>query len=232
MRRRKWLLLAAGLAIGAVLSLGCASGDGGELKQGVLTDSLATISKLQNYEVQASGQLRQGGKSADVALTYQFVGPDRLRFLSESTSEGITEQAGLIIIGDLSWSLENGIWKEEPSQVVDINTFSAARIWGPIPFDTARLQDEPEHVDGVEALHYHFDKSATLSFETLAGALLAAGEPQFSGDLTHVAIEYWTDASGGWPVRMKLAAKGSDGAVELTVDLTKANDSSIQVAPP
>jgi len=222
------------LALGAALWLACGgNGKEGELRQNVLSDSLAAFSQLQSYEVKASGQLRQGGQSADIELSYEFVGPDRLRYLSGSTSEGNTDQAGLIIVGQQNWSLGDGTWTEEPGELLDVQTFSAERIWGLVPFSSARLQEGIETINGAEAHHYVFDASAKLSFELLAGALLAGPEPEFTGDLTQFTIDYWIDALGGWPVRMELVAEGGgERKAELTVELARLNDASIQIEPP
>lgn len=224
--------LGLGVAVAAALWLACTSGEEGELREGVQADSLRVLSRLESYEVRASGELQQGNTRAEFKLSFDFVAPDRLRFLSDSTTEGRTERAGLIIIGTRSWTLGEGGWAEEPPRDMDIGTFSADRIWGLVPFGEARLQEPVETVNGVRARHYRLDRSAQLSFELLAGALLAGGDPGFSGDLTHFTIDYWTDASAGWPVRMELIATGGDRRAEMTVNLTKANDPSVQVEPP
>lgn len=229
---RGLVTLGLGVAVAVALWLGCTSGEEGEAVEGVQADSFEALSRLDSYEVQASGELRQGNMRAEFNLSFEFVAPDRLRFLSESTTEGRTEQAGLTIIGERSWTLAEGEWVEEPPRPLDIGVFSAERIWGLVPFGAARLREPVETVNGVRASHYRLDRSAQLSFELLAGALLAGGEPQFSGDLTRFTIDYWTDASAGWPVRMELTATGGDRRAEMTVNLTKASDTSIRVEPP
>lgn len=208
---RSLAALGLGVAVAAALWLACTTSEPGELRQGVQADALSALSSLESYEVQASGELRQGNAKAEFKLSYEFVAPDRLRFLSESTTEGRTERAGLIIIGARSWTLEEGGWAEEPPRDLNIGTFSAERIWGLVPFGAARLQEPVETVNGVRASHYRFDRSALLSFDLLAGALLASADPGFSGDLTHFTIDYWTDASAGWPVRMELTTEGATG---------------------
>ncbi len=232
MTSRTLLALGLAVAVAAALWLACTSSHEGELREGVQAESLRALSRLESYEVQASGELRQGDTRAEFKLSYEFVAPDRLRFLSESTAEEVTERAGLIIIGEQSWALEGDGWVEQPLRALDIGIFSAERVWGLVPFGGARLQEQVETVNGVQARHYRFDRSAQLSFQSLAGALLAGADPQFRGDLSHFTIDYWTDASDEWPVRMELTAEGGDRGAEMTVNLTKANDSSIGVDPP
>ncbi len=227
---RSLVAVGLGTAVVAVLWLACAGG--GVVQEGIQADSLKALSALQSYEVQAAGELRQGETRAEAKQSYEFVAPDRLRFLSESTTGGQTDKAGLIIIGERSWTLVDGGWKEEPPLALDISVFSAERLWGLVPFDKATLREGLEPVNGVQARHYRADRLATLSFELMAGAFLAGGEPEFSGDLTHFTIDYWTDDAAGWPVRMELTATGGDRRAEITVDLAKANDASIQVEPP
>lgn len=224
--------LAAAVAA-AALGLGCGGGGGGGVVQGgVQAESLQALSAMQSYEVQAAGDLRQGDTRAEVKQSFEFVAPDRLRVLTESTAAGRTDEAGLIIIGERHWTLVDGAWQEGPAQPLDINASSAQRLWGLIPFGNATLREGLEPVNGVQARHYRTDRLATLSFELMAGAFLAGGEPEFSGNLTHFTIDYWTDDSAGWPVRMELTAREGDRRAEITVDLTKANDASIQVEPP
>ncbi len=215
----------------ATLLVACGGGVG-EVKRPVLTESLQAFSRLASYEVTAQGELRQGESRADFKNSFEVVVPDKLRLLSESTSEGKTDRLGLVIIGMKNWSLEAGSWTEGPSQAPDIRAFGAERIWGLVPFGEATLVESGETVNGATADHYRLERSGKLSFELLAGALLAGPEPEFTGDLTQFTIDYWIDALGGWPVRMGLVAEGDDRSAELTVDLIKANDPSSEVEPP
>ena len=223
--------LSASIAVTTLLVVACSGGSshrGSPTVAGLAPTARAAAAALTSSVVQVTGTASQRDQSVDFQIRYTGVAPDRIAYDDESTLAGKMSRIALVIIPPNAWSLENGAWT--PFTAIDTRTFSADHVWSLVPFDVATLVGT-EEVGATSARHYHASVDVQLPFGELAGTLIASEDASFDGTLDHVDVDYWLDDVHGWPVKAVYSATGG-GKLDVTAELTQANDPGIVVAPP
>lgn len=191
--------------------------------------ALQSLSGLTSGVVHVNGHVSQGTTSVDFSIEYRNA-RERFAYQAHSMFRGVESDVQVIGIPPRAWSLEDGTWKPLPTSL-PLDSFRAERVWSFAPFTTSALVGK-EEIGGLATIHYHYDGPVALSFGELAGSFIASGNVDLTGELDHMTIDYWVTQDGGLPVKASYKASG-DGNLDLTADLTNANDPAIVVnAPP
>jgi hypothetical protein len=220
------------LAAASLLVVSCRGGSTKAPTPVVVPDvqqqAVRAAATLTGAVVHVTGHAAQNSTSVDFTIEYRQAA-DRFAYTATSTFQGQTADIQVIGVPPQAWSLEAGAWKPLAGALT-VDTFRAARMWSLVPFSQAAL-DGTESVGGVQANHYHAEAGVHLAFGELAGSLIASGDAEFTGALSHATIDYWVDKEHGWPVKAVYHASG-DGDLDLTAELVQANDPAIAIDPP
>jgi hypothetical protein len=189
--------------------------------------ALAAYARLQSGVVHVAGRASQGTTSVDFTIDYASTA-DRFAYKAQSLFQDRPSQVDVVGVPPQAWSREGGAWTPLPGAMA-LDTFRARRIWSLVPFSSASPAGL-EIVGGVSAAHYHYEGDVQLLLPELAGSLIASDDAEFTGNLTHVEIDYWVDEQAGWPVKVVYHASG-DGDLELTAELAQANWPATAIFP-
>jgi hypothetical protein len=181
-----------------------------------------------------------------------FVAPDSHSFSTTFGFAGLSATQELVIIGDSAWMREgSGDWVDTSASDPDVLDALDLTSADPTFFqdsefaeDLARLDSEPDTINGVETRRYFISREA---IETLAALL---GD-DFLGDTSGIEefeMTVWLEEETDALVRAELTATASpdllaEGApfalspdaevtISMMIDVTQINDPDIEIEPP
>lgn len=209
-----------------------------------------------HYTVDLAFTVSEPGGEDEVFISGQvegdFVAPDSHAFATTFSFAGLSATQEVVIIEGDAWIREgSGDWTEttaldpEIQDALDLSSADPGFLQDPeFADDLARLDSEPDTINGVETRRYFISREAV---ETLAALL---GE-DFLGDTSGIEefeMTVWLEEETDALIRAELTVTASpelmaegapfdlDPDAELTIsmfiDVTQINDPDIEIEPP
>jgi hypothetical protein len=149
------------------------------------------------------------------------------------------EDFGYVQIGEQAWVNQGAGWEPSlPETAATPFGPSMDELWGELLPDEV-LQAAvvgTETVNGVEAVHYSFDKESLAGIAGSFGGELSPADLEAFEQVSEVALDMWL-TEGDIPVRMLFALAatgeaGESGSVSFELNLYDLNSPSLNVEPP
>ena len=205
-----------------------------------LGQSVQALQTLTSYRFDLSMKIDVSGASSkdplasallgalgDIKASGAFVAPDQV----EANLTAFGQQFSVIQIGDRAWMKTGGKWQEATADDVGLGMSFEDLVGDVVPDEVLKVaKTSREKVNGVDTIHYAFDKKA------LEQLLTDFGETADLSEVDTANLDIWLSAEN-IPVKMTMVAsgKGEDGqkaSVKLEFNIKDLNDPSIRIRPP
>ncbi len=208
-------------------------------------ESTGSLADLDSYRFALSMDIEgfdtglgQAGKMT-AEIDGAFVAPNRLQATCSGSVGPISFEEEVIRIGADSWIRNDATGGDFVEGESDFCTedFTARSLLEAFEGTPLRgIKGEDDEVNGVDAVHYSFDREALEELDRLAqvfgaGGLDGSGLPE---DLVF-EMDIWLAKDGGWPVKVVMDMSGSEDGQKMTIrvtaDITDANE-DIEIEAP
>jgi hypothetical protein len=213
---------------------------GGLLENVNLSQSVQNLQSLNSFRFDLSMKVDVSGAGpsdpfaaailgalGDIKASGAVVAPDQ----AEVNATLLGQQFAFIQVGDKAWLKTGAAWKAVQGPDLDFGLDFNDLLTQVLPDSVLKVaKTSREKVNGVDAVHYSFDKKALSELATELGQTADLSE------VDTVNLDVWL-GPGNVPVKVAMSVSGADEdgqkvSMAIEMNVTDINDPSIKVRPP